>query len=289
MSSPRFRKDVDGQETVRQSLTATEVRTAEAIARNTTNPKTLHLLDPALDIKWSKDANGQLAASSYYDYYFSGQDVCVYVDGAESSEYGELPIMDFAFNIQQQKTPVYGFWSYTYDAVMRGTRIVTGQFRIATKSTDYMKNLISEAAAARVQKKGYDFHIRGLDTDEANIEKYWHRNVDPYTLESKRIFSSHPPFNFVCVYGMQSTSIVEDPTRRADELRKAYNDDDYTLMMDQNERLVSDPITHMRFVIENVELNAMQVEYTPDGAVCSEVYSFFARDIFDAGNTGNVR
>lgn len=85
-----------------------------------------NITDAANVIKWGDNHLTTKAPHSYFDYYFAGQDIKIYIEGAETPEQGELPMMDFAFNMQQQKTPVYGFWSYTFDAVMKGTRIVSG-------------------------------------------------------------------------------------------------------------------------------------------------------------------
>jgi hypothetical protein len=56
---------------------------------------------------------------------------------------------------------------------------------------------------------------------------------------------------------------------------------DMPLYADTNERLVATGTSGgaMRYVIENIEITGLQVEYGPDGEVCSEVYNFFARDI----------
>jgi hypothetical protein len=166
---------------------------------------------------------------------------------------------------------------------MRGTRLVKGAFRIATRTADYMTQMVALAAESR-SKQQSSYPIRGMDTDETNIQKYWSRNIDPNIElnDYKHLFSSHPPFNFVVVYGIQSTSIVDNPLGRVEEVIAHYGTDT-PLMSDVNERLVeSDPGGKMRFIIEAVDLTSMQIEYGPEGDVCSEIYSFFARDIYNS-------
>src|SRR5690554_2765108 len=88
--------------------------------------------DPALDLdrRWANtDSPSRRTAHTYFDYVFSGQDISVYIDGMDVDE-ACIPIMEFAFNIEQQKVPVYGFWSYSYDSIMRGSRLVSGAIRI---------------------------------------------------------------------------------------------------------------------------------------------------------------
>ena len=124
--------------------------------------------------------------------------------------------------------------------------------------------------------------IRGLDKDEANISEYWGRNLDSSTMtdgDTRHIWSSHPPFNFIIVYGVQNVSapnIYQDTVYK--EALQKYKDSP-SLMTDTNERLVSRELIPSRLVIENVELTSMQIEYTPDGQPLGETYSFLARDL----------
>lgn len=257
-------------------MTQEEKRAAKAATvQNSAGLPVIRPLDPELDLVWAKSAPSD---EGYFAYHFSGNDIQVYIEGLDKTDACDLPIMDMAFQIQQQKVPVYGFWSYTFDAMMRGTRIVTGQFRCAAKYANYMTEQIAAAAANRVNV-AQRYPIRGLDTDEANIEKYWTRAVDPTTLGTRNLWSSHPPFNFICVYGMESTNIIHNPEGRKAELAALYEKNG-ALMIDYNERLVEANVTGTgRLCIENVELTSMQCEYTPDGQVVSEVYSFVAHDI----------
>lgn len=231
------------------------------------------------DLKWASAFGGREDNfNTYYDYYYSGQDIQVYIDGANSkSTGGVMPIISFAFNIKQEKMPLYGFWSYTFDAIMRGNRIINGAFTVATTSLNYMKDMIQEASTTRQAGKGV-YPIRSLDGDQKNIEKYWSINVDPSVPadnDPRNIWSSHPAFNFVVVYGMQDVSVADYDTMKMKRLTNPQK-----LLTDTNDRLVSGTLLPTRYVIENVELTSLQVEYTPDGQPLGETYSFIARDLF---------
>ena len=233
------------------------------------------------DAFWSTGAEQQKASNTYFDYYFTGQDIRVYIDGVDDPG-SEIPIMDFAWNASQKKIPVYGFWSYRYDHIMRGNRIVSGAFRIATTSTDLMVRQISYAAKAR-NKRAIEYPIRDLDSDERNIEKYWTKNVDLGVIYNynAHLLSSHPPFNFVIVYGLQSTSINPSQNNFLSDVYEEYQKSD-PLFTDVNERLVEADLTNsMRYMLEAVEITGVQIEYSPDGTPLSEVYTFFARDVFN--------
>lgn len=251
--------------------------------------KEVALLNPDVDLMWGRFPGRDPVPSSYFDYYFTGQDMQVYIDGTEGSgeRQADLPIMQFAWSISQQKQPLYGFWSYKYDAMMRGTRLVNGVMRIATTDTGYMTRMLSHAARNRVEGHS-EYPVRGLDSDEENIEKYWGRHVDgldqntvKYIDGGKHLFNSHPPFNMIIVHGVQSTGIARSPDQRVSEVYEKYQGDT-PLMTDTNERLVEADNSgySMRWVLDTIEIVSLQVEYSPDGQVCSEVYSFIGRDAY---------
>jgi len=235
------------------------------------------------DNTWSGITPSDRGVFEYYDYFFTGEDVKVFVEGVEPPDSdANIPIIEFAFKITQQKSPLYGFWSYTYDAMLRGTRIVNGVMRIATQNTGYMTRLLTKAAEARSSGK-WDYVIRGLDSDEENIKRYWDNNIEPDKVQNQNIFSVHPPFNFVVIYGIDSLSACLAPSPKINQ----YVVDKYasgfgTTTSDMNHKIIEMDQEHntMRRVIEGVEITDMQVEYSPNGQVCAELYSFLAKDTY---------
>lgn len=274
----RDRQSQQGAIQGRNPSDANRLKTASnALALRTS--QSIDVLNAEEDLKWASAFGGsQDKFNTYFDYFYAGQDIQVYVDGAKSgSTGGIMPVVSFAFNMKQEKMPVYGFWSYTFDAIMRGNRLINGTFTIATTSIYYMRDLIQEASNTRRESSESLHQIRNLDNDEANIEKYWSLNIDSslYNRDSKHIWSSHPPFNFVIVYGVQDVSIADYESGNLKRLQNPQK-----LLVDTNDRLVSETLSPTRYVIENVELTSMQVEYTPDGQPVAETYNFIARDLF---------
>lgn len=258
--------------------------------RNSFQKPALQIIDPAVDEVWGGYV-GSAAPHSYFDYYFSGQDIRVYIDGTlDDPDYSTLPIMEMGLAIQQKKEPVYGFWDYTYSAVMRGTRVITGQMTIATKSPDYMKNLLSKAAETRSRNaQGVEYrNYRQLTEDDRNIEKFWGKNLDPaIASQGKSIFSVHPPFTMIVLYGLQNVSL--NPTTYTVDQYDVWEkyQEDTALATDTNERLVdSDPEFQVnRMIIEAIELTSMSTGFSSTGAVVAETYSFFARDMIIPART----
>lgn len=250
----------------------------------TTPPATVH--EKMLDQRWSgvvKVGEQERNVFEYYDYYFTGEDIQIYIEGLELNDtHGKLPMMNFAYSISQQKAPIYGFWSYTYDEIMRGTRVVQGAFRIATKSTDYMTIAIAKAAEARDSGRNIEHKLRGNTQDEANIKEYWGKNLEYNKHRDQNIFSAHPPFNFVVVYGISDVSLCSQTNVETNSFVSDYYN--LPLVDTTNDRLfeVDHNENQMRRIIQNVEIMDMQVEYNPAGQVCSEVYTFIARDMYSS-------
>ena len=234
----------------------------------------------AIDQEWAERYDNSKSPNTYFDYFYAGQDIKVTIDGVED-DYARIPIVNFGFSVEQQKTPVYGLWSFTYDGVMRGTRIVSGTFTVATTRTDYMRGLLQRAATTRanVGVSPEPFTGRPLTEDDTNINMYWGKNLDPYLGESgKNIFSVHPPFTFVVLYGLQDMSVSPENWSNS-TFDSLYEDNPVSL--DTNERLTdANPLNNSsRFIIEAVELQSFQTGYSTDGSVVSETYQFFARDL----------
>lgn len=65
---------------------------------------------------WASSYEKQNAAfaNPYFDYFFTGQDIQVSLYGLENPN-DALPVYSLAYNIEQQKMPLYGFWDYCVD------------------------------------------------------------------------------------------------------------------------------------------------------------------------------
>ena len=262
-------------------------------------------LSAELDLYWAGGkTTGDPRFSNYYDYFFSGEDVKVYIDGLFDPK-DELDIAGFGFLIKQEKQAVYGFWSYNFDAMMNGSRIITGQFSLYSRYPRRMTHLLEEAARVRSfsasgksDNSGVVSVLRSQNesrTDEENIQKYWANSqldritTDPAISTSSadgqhNIFSAHPPFNFVIVYGVEESSlspvgVTENASTASVEQRDNL---DRIISTDINERKVkmADNKTPMKIVLQNVHLMQMSTEYQSGGSPLIETYSFVARDFY---------
>lgn len=262
-------------------------------------------LNEKIDLEWGGTREDE-AFNNYFDYFFSGEDIKVFIDGL-FDEKDELDTASLAFVIKQEKQPLYGFWSYNYDAVMRGTRLITGELSVYTRYPRRMTSLLEKAARVRMEsasaKAGSSVaSVLGSDArskdDELNIEKYWLNSQldrissDPQmkTLTSlenpeHNIFSSHPPFNLIIVYGIEELALTNKSImtyNTSGDINRQLNSD-RILMTDLNERKTTIKLgdsTPMKVVLQSIDIISMTTSYSSGGQPLVENYQFIARDMY---------
>ncbi len=74
--------------------------------------------------------------------YFSGADVKLYFGDIWVDE-----VTTITFQLQEEVMPIYGYHSYTYDAIARGKRLVQGSFGINFTSVGYLQQVLENANA----------------------------------------------------------------------------------------------------------------------------------------------
>lgn len=259
-------------------------------------------LDNNIDRIWAGNASDTSSRfNNYYDYYFSGEDVKIFIDGLFDPQ-DELDIASFAFSVRQEKQPLYGFWSYNHDAVMFGTRIISGEMAVFTRHPRRMTELLEAAAknralAAKNRQKDqvpseYSSIISKLTPegftaeDEKNVQKYWaYSQLDRVTsdpgISDKNIFSAHPPFNFVILYNVEETALTPFMAAGKEEVNISDNLD-RMIYSDVNQRTVrvDNMASPMKTIIQQVNLMNMTTSFASGGQALVEVYQFIARDLY---------
>lgn len=262
-------------------------------------------INQAIDLEWGGTRTDD-KFNSYFDYFFSGEDVKVYIDGLFDEKY-EMDIASMAFVVKQEKQPLYGFWSYNYDAVMLGTRLITGELSIYSRYPRRMTDLLEEAARVRMESSSANpssavMSTLGSSTDQArkddeiNIQKYWlNSELDRVTSDpmstslvenqgaGHNIFSAHPPFNLVVFYGTEEVAVTNNKVvtyDSASSINRQLNSD-RILSTDYNERKTLNSVSSpMKLIIQNINLMSMTTSYTSGGQPLVENYQFMARDMY---------
>jgi uncharacterized protein YlxW (UPF0749 family) len=261
-------------------------------------------LNQEIDLQWG-GARQDEAFNNYYDYFFSGEDVKIFIDGLFDAA-DEMDIAAMAYVVKQEKQPLYGFWSYNYDAMMNGTRLITGEFSLYSRYPRRMTQLLEKAAKVRSESSGTNppssvisslNSVNESQADEVNINKYWtstqldrvtsdrsgQTSMADYEDGGHNIFSAHPPFNLVIFYGIEETGITSNSIltyKSGTEINQQLNSD-RILATDINERSsISASNSPMKIVLQNVQLVSMSTAYQSGGQPLVENYQFIARDFY---------
>ena len=70
--------------------------------------------------------------------YYSGNDIRIYFGDIWVDE-----VTSIDFTLQEQVAPIFGYASYTWEKVARGSRYVSGTFSINFKETAYLQNIMN--------------------------------------------------------------------------------------------------------------------------------------------------
>jgi hypothetical protein len=104
--------------------------------------------------------------------YFSGSDVSIYFGDEWVSEVAAIN-----FTLVQQMQPIYGYNSYTFDEMAKGSRIVQGTLRINFIEANYLKKIYSNQQGKRSEMKRYMTHP-AYRVDDINVELAINENND---------------------------------------------------------------------------------------------------------------
>ena len=266
------------------SQSETSNNTVAHIVKNPPTIITTKGVDSSIDKNWGGTSNSNLPgpnSNPYYNYYFSGQDINVTIDGVDnaSSQFGNIPIIGLKFQINQPKLAIYGFWSYTYDAIAYGARQITGTMEIATQYPNYMTLLLKEVAKARLARTTPNGANPKFTEDDQNILNFWGNGIgDLYFNDSlgsvANLYQEHPAFDIIITYGQQDSSVSDFGQV------VAKDNGNNSLFVDTNERLITntDNAGH-QIKLAACEITNMNTQYNTSGQVIFETYDLMVNDV----------
>ena len=121
-------------------------------------------------------------ANLYIEEYYSSTDTKIYFDDEEQTEIGYI-----SYEIQEQLKPVFGYNSRTFDDVVIGNRIVTGQFTVPIKNkqkqvftveSDYNTKLTNNTQDYNTQEENNLLNTDWFGSTAKNIESHNNQNID---------------------------------------------------------------------------------------------------------------
>lgn len=98
--------------------------------------------------------------------YFSGSNVKVFFNDTWIPE-----IVGISYQLQESLQPIYGFNSYTFDRMARGSRIVQGQFSINFVGKGYLQNILKDLSSSQTTGiQAIKPKIAGLAPEVKNLD-----------------------------------------------------------------------------------------------------------------------
>lgn len=101
--------------------------------------------------KPTKYERGSIEYSIFKNEFFSGCDVAVYFGDIYIDE-----VINLDFTLQEKKMPIFGYASYTFDAIAHGVRLIEGTFSIVFKESGYLKTVYKNIARNGMEMKIMD-------------------------------------------------------------------------------------------------------------------------------------
>jgi hypothetical protein len=188
----------------------------------------------------------------YTNPYFAGPQVGVFI-----ADKWVANIVTIEYTESSTDSPVYGYNSRYYDAVMEGNVIVQGSFTIALTDGDYLGRFIENYQATEGQNDGSTEMIKDEITKAR--ETWWGRSKDN-------------PIGVVAPMNFRHTSSLSGAVGRGFDVRIFYGAGEF---LEDPDKKLDGPID----VIRDMHITGRNVVVTPSGDPVGEGWTFFARSI----------
>lgn len=215
--------------------------------------------------------------------YFSNADVKLYFGDIWVDE-----VVSIGFQLQEDVLPIYGYNSYTFDAVARGKRIIQGSFGINFTTVGYLHQIVANANAI--------FYALEQGEQKGIIKPEYYQNMklaDILSKLGKESFEQIADEFEQAIWGSaedtaEYLNYADKPYFRQDDLgfdiRIQYGavseSNGYVQDKFYQKEKKGKPNTTVD-VINGVQLSGMvkNISTADQGAPIQEMYSFMARDL----------
>ena len=238
----------------------------------------------------SKPSNsGMIPGIQEYDYdHYSGSNVSLYIGGVLIDE-----ITSIQYRMEQQKRPIYGYASYHWDFVAKGTTIVTGNFTINFKEAGYLHIVLDHIKRNKAPKSPIPSapnYMAGETTtspiQRANIETIIKQGVTSDTSQAISDISALPDDKFEDIaekfedriWGDDGSYELRDPVKVSEKLRRPDLMDHFDIHLAFG-NLDDAASNHTARRIRHVELVGQSQLVEVSGEPIQEAYTFIARDV----------
>jgi len=223
--------------------------------------------------------NSSINYRHYSTNYYSGSDIRIYFGDVWIDE-----VTSIEFSLQEQVAPIFGYASFTWDRVARGSRFVQGSFSINFKETAYLQTVVNSLSsevesdsAAYFNKEQYDKNM----TIEALLAQ---KNQDFYAIandleasfwgagdQTKKVQTQEDTTYFYPNSGVADGQSQYQLHEHGFNIVIAYGGACMDGRMNDAHETVQ--------VIMGVQLTGVHQQIGPDGQPIQEVYQFIAKDL----------
>ncbi len=195
----------------------------------------------------NKNLNGEISSAQLKRYY-SNIDAEIYINGEWIEDVNSIQ-----WDIQQKTIPLYGFNSYTFDDIARGTRIISGRFTI-----NFTKPRFLEEAISKNNPENIDYKVASFED-----------------VENSNISINQPTSSNDIVANRQDAPVFPYTKKGSDITKTKRGCFDIDIVCGGQTQMSNYP-THI--ILKNCVIASVSSMRSQDGDVAREMYSFFAQD-----------
>lgn len=200
----------------------------------------------------NKNLNGEVSSAQLKRYY-SNIDAEIYINGEWIED-----INSIQWDIQQRTIPLYGFNSYTFDDIARGTRIISGRFTINFTEPRFIENAIAKNSP---ETKSIDYGNSKV-ADYEDVEELGMNATDASSVSKIIENKSDAPI-------FPST----DKTSSVNRTKRGCFDID--IVCGGQTQMANNPL---HIILKNCVITSVSSMRSQDGDVAREMYQFYAQD-----------
>ena len=252
---------------------------------------------------------------SYQNYFFSGNDITVGIIPYYKNKIIHIPVTDMVYGVSQEKIPIYSAFSYMWDVVAKGTKIVRGEFSIVFSKPNYIGRLLGAPEDADTPiidgtavNPIVDVSTEELvDNKDSLREQFWGSANESITTSNvyqtsndisrpafpfgrqpwgknwpegkyEADYAGHQPFDLIIIMGTTTSYHRQNNDGFNGYTSWIEGMDDEENPYSANQYNDEYHVRSEKIILKNVEIMSCGIGIDPSGQPLRESYSFIARD-----------
>lgn len=229
---------------------------------------------------YNYDQNTSTEYRRFASDYFSGSDIRIYFGDIWVDE-----ITSLQFSMQENVAPIYGYASYTWDKVARGTRQIQGSFNINFKESYYLHSVMNSLSSKmnNATKSNPIFSTTQWDKN-VTIEQLMastggNFDVMAETFEKSLWGSSNNASMTSATDKRGDSSYFSRTGANGGESNRRLAEYGFNILISYGESPASSSATFTGHTLVGVQLTGVSQIIGNDGRPLEEQYTFIAKDL----------